>query len=86
MHPLPTSIHSSTDSPSLLMVRDFSISRAIYHVSSRRALAGLNMAYSHQTLHILVSESRYMRRGRERRPILPFMITAIFFPCSAVRM
>jgi hypothetical protein len=34
MHPLPTSIHSSTDSPSLLTVRDFSMSRADGHVSS----------------------------------------------------
>src|SRR5690349_15410064 len=34
IHPLATSIHSSTDSPSLLMVRDFSISRAGCHVNS----------------------------------------------------
>lgn len=30
MQPLPTSIHSSTDSPSLLMVSDFSMSRAAH--------------------------------------------------------
>ncbi len=33
MHPFPTSIHSSTDSPSLLIVRDFSMSRAGRHIS-----------------------------------------------------
>jgi hypothetical protein len=34
IQPLPTSIHSSTDSPSLLMVRDFSMSRAQQTVSA----------------------------------------------------
>lgn len=32
MQPLPTSIHSSTDSPSLFTVSDFSMSKAVQSI------------------------------------------------------
>jgi hypothetical protein len=82
MQPLPTSSHSSTFSPPLLMVKDFSMS--IAGAVNRVSNGYMTDWYlqSPNSKKIRISKAKLAAKFE----YLPLSMTAIFFPCCSFKM